>query len=97
MRESPRFEALPLGLLLALRNSIQGLGFGLPAMAAGAFELAARWAVAFWLVKPLHYLAICLANPAAWFAADLLLIWVYFRELPGLLRQYPPDPETPLY
>ncbi len=86
-----------LGLLLALRNSIQGLGFGLPAMAAGAFELAARWAVAFWLVKPLHYLAICLANPAAWFAADLLLIWVYFRELPGLLRQYPPDPETPLY
>ena len=55
------------------------------------------WAVAFWLVKPLHYLAICLANPAAWFAADLLLIWVYFRELPGLLRQYPPDPETPLY
>ena len=62
-----------LGLLLVLRNSIQGLGFGLPAMMAGVFELVARSAVAFCLVGPLGYLAICLANPAAWLAADALL------------------------
>lgn len=86
-----------LGLLLVLRNSIQGLGFGLPAMMAGVFELVARSAVAFCLVGPLGYLAICLANPAAWLAADLLLAAVWFRELPGLLRQYPVDPGRPLY
>ena len=80
-----------------LRNSIQGLGFGLPAMMAGVFELVARSAVAFCLVGPLGYLAICLANPAAWLAADALLAGVWFRELPGLLRRYPVEPGRALY
>lgn len=86
-----------LGLLLVLRNSVQGLGFGLPAMMAGVFELAARSFVAFCLVGRLQYLAVCLANPAAWLAADAFLAAIYFRELRGLLLRYPPDPAVPLY
>ena len=78
-----------LGVLFVLRNSIQGLGFGLPAMLAGVFELAARSAVAFCLVGPLGYLAICLANPAAWIAAAVLLAVVYFRQIRLLEAKYP--------
>lgn len=86
-----------LGLLLVVRNSIQGLGFSLPAMMAGVFELAARSWVAFCLVRSLGYLAVCLASPAAWLAADAFLLVIWFREIRGLLRRYPPDPSVPLY
>lgn len=86
-----------VGLLLVLRNSIQGLGFGLPAMMAGVFELLARAFVAFCLVGPLGYLAICLANPIAWLAADAFLAFIYFREMRRLLYWHPIPPDTPLY
>lgn len=78
-----------LALIFIYRNSLQGLGYAVPAMAAGMFELVGRAAVSFCLVGTLGYTAVCLANPAAWIAADILLLPVYFmamKRLPEKLR-----------
>lgn len=75
--------------LLVLRNTIQGLGYGVPAMAAGLFEMVARSAVALGLVQRFGFDAVCFANPAAWIAANILLIPVYCKVLHTLLHSYP--------
>ena len=78
-----------LALIFIYRNSLQGLGYAVPAMAAGIFELVGRAAVSFCLVGTLGYTAVCLANPVAWIAADILLLPVYFvamKRLPERLR-----------
>lgn len=67
-----------LGILFILRNTLQGLGYSLLPMLAGAGELVARSAVAFCLVGAFQFNAICFANPAAWVAADILLIVTWF-------------------
>ena len=74
-----------LALIYLYRNSLQGLGYAVPAMAAGIFELVGRAAVAFCLVGIWGYSAVCFANPAAWIAADILLLPVFFA-VPGPLR-----------
>ena len=85
-----------LGVLFLLRNSLQGMGFGVPAMAAGVFELAARSLVAFLLVGRFAFDAICMANPAAWIFADILLIPVSVYELRQLRMHFiPPEPSAP--
>ena len=66
--------------LLVLRNAIQGMGYTVPAMAAGVFELVARAAVAIFFVKTYGFTAVCIASPAAWIAADVLL-WYVYRQL----------------
>ena len=66
--------------LLVLRNAIQGMGYTVPAMAAGVFELVARAGVAIFFVKIYGFSAVCAAGPAAWIAADVLL-WYVYRQL----------------
>lgn len=80
-----------LASLLVLRNSVQGLGYGVPAMAAGVFEMVARSLVALCLVGNFGYHAVCFANPAAWVAANLLLVPVYIKVLKALLHSYPAE------
>ncbi|MBM6840916.1 MATE family efflux transporter [[Clostridium] spiroforme] len=63
-----------LGILFVCRNTIQGLGQSALTMLAGGAELLARSGVAFLLVGTWGYRAICLANPIAWFAANIILI-----------------------
>lgn len=84
------FFYIPLGLIFILRNSLQGLGYGFLPMTAGIFELVGRAAVAFLLVAPLGFQAVCLANPAAWVAADILLIPAMIVKLKELARKLPP-------
>lgn len=67
-----------LAILFILRNSIQGLGYSIPAMAAGFFELAARGIMGFWVIPKFGYQAVCFANPSAWCAANVLLVPVFF-------------------
>ncbi len=76
-------------LIFVLRNSLQGLGFSNSAMFAGLFEMIARSIVAFGLIPVFGFTAACFANPAAWIAADILLIPLYLvkiRLLTGRLR-----------
>lgn len=84
----------PLALVNILRFMIQGLGYSRLAILAGVCEMAARSLVGFCLVPVFGYAGACLANPAAWIAADLFLIPAYFRVmrrlerlLPGALRE----------
>lgn len=63
-----------LSVIFVMRNSAQGMGYSGAAMFSGAFELVARTLVALIFVKMLGYTAVCYAGPAAWVAADILLI-----------------------
>ncbi len=83
---------IPLSLIFIFRNGLQGMGFGFSAMLAGICEMAARSAVAFTLVKPLGFTGACLSNPAAWVAADLLLIPMYFHVMKILDKRKPTAP-----
>lgn len=67
-----------LAVLFIYRNSIQGLGYSVPAMLAGVFELAARAVMGFAVIPRYGYSAVCLANPSAWCAAALFLIPVWY-------------------
>ena len=67
-----------LVVIFVFRNALQGMGFSIPAMTAGVFELVARGVMGFVFVRRFGYGAVCLANPVAWFAADLLLVPMYF-------------------
>ena len=75
-------------LILVYRNAIQGLGHSRIAMVAGIFEMVGRMFVAFVLVGPLGFKGACMANPAAWIMAIILLIPVYFRIIRKLEKQY---------
>lgn len=95
------YAALPcfgfLGLIFVLRNAVQGLGKPLYPFLAGIAELVARIGIC--LVLPalvsggpinsssgtLAYFCLCLADPGAWIAADILLgiaavLYVYKRK-----------------
>lgn len=65
---------IPLTLVNVVRFCIQGMGFSTFAILAGVFEMAARTFVALVLIPKIGYEGACLANPAAWIAADVFLI-----------------------
>lgn len=70
-----------LTILMVLRNSIQGLGHSFLAMFSGVMEMSARVFLAFFMVKPFGYSAICFTFTAPWILANFLLIPGYFYVL----------------
>lgn len=66
-----------LGTLLVLRSTLQGIGYSFIAMLAGVSELLGRGLVAFCMVGSLGYFGVCMANPAAWIFADIILVISY--------------------
>lgn len=74
-------------LIFIYRNSLQGLGYSREAMLAGVFELIGRVAVASLLVGRFGFTAACFASPAAWVAADALLLSLYKIKMAHLLRR----------
>ena len=66
-----------LVIIFLLRNALQGMGFSVHAMIAGAFELVARSVMGYVFVRKFGYSADCFANPVAWIAADVFLIPMY--------------------
>ncbi len=77
-----------LGILYVYRNSVQGLGYGVPAMAAGLFELVARAVIGQWFVPVWGFDAACIAGPIAWILADILLIPVFYIVIHKLRKRY---------
>lgn len=61
-----------LSLLFLTRSTCQGMGFTIIPMISGFLELVARVIMIFWLVKPMGYTAIAIAEVSAWFSALLL-------------------------
>lgn len=78
----------PLGILFIYRNAVQGLGYGVPAMAAGLFELIARACIGIFAVPIFGFEAACIAGPIAWMAADVLLIPVFYIVIHKLKKRY---------
>ena len=85
-----------LGGIFVMRNCDQGIGRAAFVLGAGAAELIARIAVCMLLpaaiaggevsaaARPLAFYALCAADPAAWIAADIVLIIPFLRNI---LRQ----------
>ena len=63
-----------LGLLNVTRLTVQGLGGSGRAVFSGVMELLARGGIVLAFVPTYGFPAICLADPAAWLAADLYII-----------------------
>lgn len=64
---------IPLTGVNVYRFCIQGMGFSVFAILAGVFEMLARTLVAILLIPYIGFNGACLANPAAWIAADFIL------------------------
>ena len=79
---------IPLLGVNVVRFMIQGLGYPRLAILAGVCEMAARSFVGFCLVPLFGYLAVCIANPVAWTAADLFLIPAYRYVMKSLGRMF---------
>lgn len=69
---------IPLAIVNIYRNGIQGLGYGLLPMMAGVAELVGRGVMSVIAAQQKSYLGVCLASPAAWVLAALLLIAMYY-------------------
>ena len=69
---------IPLHFVNALRNGIQGMGYGVLPMMAGVAELVGRGVTAMIAARHKSYLGTCLASPVAWIVAGVLLIFMYF-------------------
>ena len=69
---------IPLMIVNVYRNGIQGLGYGILPMMAGVAELVGRGVAAVIAAGQKSYLGVCLASPAAWILAALLLIGMYY-------------------
>lgn len=75
-----------LALVNIVRFLIQGMGYSMFAILAGVCEMVARAMVGFILVPIFGFTAVCLANGAAWIAADLFLIPAYYHVKKKLKR-----------
>lgn len=78
-----------LAMIGVFRNAIMGMGYSLRGMMAGFLELIGRTAISVALVGALGFVACCLASPAAWVMADMLLIPTYFHIVKKLGNEHP--------
>ncbi|MBP3704229.1 MAG: MATE family efflux transporter [Clostridia bacterium] len=78
-----------LGLLFVYRFSLQSLGDTLVPMISGALELAVRIGSVLVLFHAfsMGFLAICIAEVAAWTAAAVLLCVTYYIRMHGILKK----------
>lgn len=76
-----------LGALYLFRNTLQGLGYTLPAMLSGMMQMLMHLIVARCLAPSLGFAILCFDNPLAWIAATLLLIVSFFIAMHRLARR----------
>ena len=72
---------LPLASIFIFRNALQGIGYGVDAMFGGVFELAARALLIKIIGTNFGYAGICFCDPAAWVAALIPLIPLYYYRI----------------
>lgn len=76
-----------LGLLLIYRNILQGMGNVMAPLFSGIAELIMRALAAFKLGEIMGYTGICLATPAAWISATIVLYIGYKISLMKNLKK----------
>lgn len=72
---------LPLACIFIFRNALQGIGYGVDAMFGGVFELAARGILIKIIGTGFGYAGICFCDPAAWAAALIPIVPLYFYRV----------------
>ena len=72
---------MPLASIFIFRNALQGIGYGVDAMLGGVFELAARWLLITMIGTKFGYIGICFGDPAAWVAALIPIVPLYFYRM----------------
>ena len=70
-----------LASIFVYRNALQGIGFGVDAMLGGVFELLARAGLVWMIGTKFGYAGICFCDPAAWTAALIPLIPLYYYRM----------------
>lgn len=70
-----------LASIFIFRNALQGIGYGLDAMLGGIFELAARGVLIKIIGTSFGYAGICFCDPAAWIAALIPLVPLYYYRI----------------
>lgn len=70
-----------LASIFIFRNALQGIGYGVDAMLGGIFELAARGLLIRIIGTRFGYAGICFCDPAAWVAALIPLIPLYYYRI----------------
>ncbi len=70
-----------LASIFIFRNALQGIGYGVDAMFGGVFELAARALLIQMIGTNFGYAGICFCDPAAWIAALIPLIPLYYYRI----------------
>ncbi len=78
---------IPLAIVNIYRNGIQGMGYGVLPMLAGVAELCGRGLAAIVATYQKSYVGVCLASPAAWILAGLLLLAMYFYVIKDVSRK----------
>lgn len=76
-----------LGTIYIYRNALQGIGKSTIAMMGGVAELGARVLTAFVFVKLWGFTGVCISNPIAWVAADLLLMPAYYAVMHAIKKK----------
>lgn len=76
-----------LGTLCLFRYSIQGLGYTNFAMWSGVMEMIARVFVAFVMVAPLGYTAVCFGDAIAWVLANAFLVPAFIHVYRKVSRE----------
>lgn len=71
-----------LGILLALRTSLQAIGRKIIPVVSSSFELAVKVVAGIWLIPMFGYLCVCLAEPVIWTVCALFLIVSYCIQRP---------------
>ncbi len=70
-----------LGLLFIFRYTLQGLGQNMVPTIAGVMELVMRVIAVLFLIGPLGFYGVCLANPLAWIGSSVPLIIAFAWSL----------------
>lgn len=71
-----------LGILLALRTSLQAMGCKLVPVISSSFELVVKLIAGIWLIPLWGYLCVCLTEPIIWVTCAIFLIAVFLIQKP---------------
>ena len=74
------------GLIMILRNSIQGMGNAVVSTLNGILESVVRIAWTMWLIPYGTFRELCFVNPTAWIAAALMMVGVYEFRIRKMLQ-----------
>ena len=69
-----------LGILIVLRNALQGLGRKIVPMVSSGIELLGKLIVAWVLAAPMGYFGIIISEPVTWILCTILLSIAFFTD-----------------